>query len=84
MVDKVSIRSGTTGVADRTTHEQATGDIEEWESASLGFCTHHGDDLVNAFRSLALVRPPRVHLGGFRSALAGRRRLDAESLQELG
>jgi hypothetical protein len=84
MVDTLSIRSGTTGVADRTTHEQATGDIEEGEAASLGFRTHHGDDLLDAFGLLALVCTPRVHLSCFRPALASRRRLDAESLQEFG
>jgi hypothetical protein len=83
MVDRLSIRSGTPGVADRTTHEQATGDIEEWEAASLGFRTHHGNDLLDTLGSLALVRPPCVHLGSLCSALAGRRRLDAESLQEF-
>jgi hypothetical protein len=83
MVDTLSIRSGTTGVANGATHEQATCDIEEWEAASLGFRTHHGDNLLDPLGSLALIRPPRVHLGGFRSALAGWRRLDAESLQEF-
>jgi hypothetical protein len=84
MVDKLSIRSGTPGVADGTAHEQATGDVKKGESASLRFRTHHGDDLLDAFGLLALVCTPRVHLSGFRSTLAGRRRLDAESLQELG
>jgi hypothetical protein len=83
MVDSLSIRSGTSGVADSTTHEQATGDVEEGETASLGFRTHHGDNLLDPLRSLALIRPPCVHLVGFRSALAGWRRLDAESLQEF-
>jgi hypothetical protein len=83
MVDRLSIRSGTTGVADGTTHEQATGHVEEWEPASLGLRTHHGDNLLDAFWLLAFIRSPCVHLGGFRSALAGWRRLDAESLQEF-
>jgi hypothetical protein len=83
MVDKLSIRSGTPGVADCSAHEQATGHVEEWKSASLGLRTHHSDNLLDPLGSLALIRPPRVHLGGFRSALAGWRRLDAESLQEF-
>ncbi len=77
------IRSGAPGVADRTTHEQTTDHVEEWQSASLGFRTHHGNDLLDAFRSLAFIRAQCVHLGCFRSALAGRRRLDAEAFQEL-
>jgi len=82
MVDNVSIRSGTAGVADGTTHKQATDGVEEWQTASRCLLSHDGDDLLNAFWSLALVWPPCVHLGGFRTALARRRRLDAESLEE--
>jgi len=72
------------GVANRTLYEQATGGVEEWEAASLGLVTHHGHDLLDAVRLLALVWPPGVHLGGLGAALADWRRLNAEPLQELG
>jgi hypothetical protein len=50
------------GVADRPPHEQPTGQIEERQPASLGFRSHYSDNLVNAFRSLALIWPPLIHL----------------------
>ena len=39
------------GVGNRTPHKQPPGDVEERQAASLGFFTHNGDDLVDAFRS---------------------------------
>jgi len=83
MVDKLSTRSSTAGVADGTTHKQATDGVEEWETASLRFLTHHGNDFLDPFRLRALVWSPCVHLGGLGPALARRSRLNAETLQEL-
>ncbi len=56
----MSIRSGTTGVANGTTHEQATCDIEEWEAAFLGLLAEPSDDGVDV--RLAPVAAPGVQL----------------------
>jgi len=72
MVDKLSIRSGTAGVLDRTTHEQATDGVEEWQTTSRCLFSHHGDDFLNAFWSLALVWSPCVHFGGLNATGTGR------------
>lgn len=83
MVNNVSIRSGTAGVADGTTHEQTTDGVEEWETASRCLLTHDGDDFLDAFGLRALVRSPCVHFGGLGTASAGWRRVNAETLQQF-
>jgi hypothetical protein len=83
MVDKLSIRScRPAGVADSTTDEEATGGVEEGEPACLRFFPHDRDDLLDAFGSLAFVRPPCIHLGCLGAAGTRRRWLDANALQE--
>jgi hypothetical protein len=84
MVDRLSIRSGTAGVADGTSHKQSAGGVEEGQTTSRRFLSHHGDDLRDAFWLLALIRPPCVHLRRLGAALARRCWLDAETLQEFG
>ena len=84
MVDKLSIRSGAAGVLDRTTHEKATDGVEEWQTTSLRFLTHDGDDFLDAFWPLALVRSPCVHFSSLGTALARRGGLNADALQEFG
>jgi hypothetical protein len=61
MVDKVSIRSGTPGVADGTTHEQATGSVEERESSLGRFFAEPAHNCVEVL--LAPVAASCVHLG---------------------
>jgi hypothetical protein len=78
------VSSVTPCVGDRTPHQQSPDKIKERQAASLGLGLHHGDDLVNAFRSLALVWPPLVHLLCLGSALARWRRLNAKAFQKTG
>jgi hypothetical protein len=70
-------------VADRTSHEQPPGEVEERQAASLGLGSHHSDDLVDPLGLAALVAAPGVHLCCLCAARARWRRLDADAFQEL-
>jgi hypothetical protein len=78
------LSSVTPGVLDRPPHEHPARHVEERQAASRGLGPHDGNHLGNAFRSLALVAAPLVHLLLLGAALARWRWVDADPFQEAG
>jgi hypothetical protein len=75
--------SETAGVGYRSSHEEPPGGVEERQSAGLSLRTHDRNDLVDTLGLACFVAAPGVHLCRLGAAGARRRRLDAETLQEL-
>jgi len=72
------------GVGDGATHQHPANRVKEGQATGGSLRSHDRDHLVDPLWLAAFVRPPGVHLGRLCAACAGRRRLDAESLQQSG
>jgi hypothetical protein len=83
IVENVSTRGGTPGVADSTADQHPPSGVKERQAAGLGLFSHHGQHFLDSLWPLALVWSPSVHLGSLAATLARRRRLDAETLKEF-